>query len=129
MKTLRREECLRSASALRLGIRLEDTQEYRPLITEDCIQARSSDAHPFDEIVNRHAVVTLRPEHLCRLFQRVALIEAARSSPWLGCILKHLVQYSLTAVFSPGYILTEQFDINKGGSYNAGAPSSFTHKF
>ena len=60
----------------------------------------SSHPHPGDEIVNRHAVVALRPEHLRRFFQRVALVEAARTSPWLGGILKHLVQKSLTGTFS-----------------------------
>ena len=52
----------------------------RPLVPEDGIQARPSHAHPGDEIVDRHPVVALRPEHLGRLFQRVPLVEAARSS-------------------------------------------------
>ena len=59
---------------------------------------------PADEIVNRHSVVAFRPEHLGRLFQRVTLVEAARTSPRPGGILKHLVQNSLTATFSFGNI-------------------------
>ena len=90
-KTAWREECLRGSFAFALGIRLEDAQENRALVAEDGIQARPADAHPGDEIVDCHAVVAFRPEHLGRLFQRVPLVEAARPSARNRTILNHSV--------------------------------------
>src|SRR5260370_35238627 len=85
----RREECFGCESALPLCIRPQDTHEYRALVPENGIQARASHTHPGDEIVDRHSVVALRPEHLGRLFQRPSLIEGARSATWPGGILNH----------------------------------------
>src|SRR5581483_1323804 len=96
-------------SAFLLRIHLKDAQEYRPIVPKDCIKARPSHTHACDEIVNRRSVVTLRPEHLGRLFQCPRLVEAARSSPRPSCILKHLVQNSLTMLFANRQYLTEQF--------------------
>src|SRR5581483_6939126 len=100
-ETLWSEERLRSSSALLLGVRLEDTQEYGPLVAKDGIQTRPSDTHPGDQIVNRHAVVAFRPEHLRRLFQRPSLVEAARPSTRLWGILNHSVHNSLTTSIVP----------------------------
>ena len=86
-----------------LCVRPKDAQEYRPLVTEDGIQAWPSYTHACDEIINRHTVVALRSEDLSRLFQRVTLVEASRTSPRLSGILKHLVRNSLTATFAPIY--------------------------
>src|SRR5277367_3185390 len=93
---MRRKQRLCGESAFLLRIRLKDAQEYRPLVAEDGIEARSSNAHPGDKIVNRHSVVAFRPEHLGRLFQRPRLVEAARSTHWPSGILNHRVQNSLT---------------------------------
>ena len=90
-KSWRREERLRSASALCLCVRLKDAQEYRALVPEDGIQAWPSNAHACDEIVDRHSVVAFRPEHPGRLFQRVSLVEATWAPAGPLIILKHLV--------------------------------------
>src|SRR5579871_5592792 len=90
-KTLWREECLRGCCALPFCVRLKDAQEYRALVPEDGIEARPSHTHPGDEIVDRDAIVALRPEDLNRLFQRPRLVEAARASPRPTYILNHLV--------------------------------------
>src|SRR5882762_4757718 len=95
-KSRRREERLRSASALFLCVSPKGAQEYRPLVSEDGIQARPSHPHAYDEIVDRHAVVAFRPEQPGRLFQRIRLVEATGSSTGLIVILKHLVRNSLT---------------------------------
>ena len=100
-KRPRREECLRSASALLLCVRPEDAQEQRPLVAEDGVQARPTKAHLADEIVDRRSVVALRPKHLGRLLQRFQLFEAARPSARPGVFLDHLVQNSLHLAIRP----------------------------
>ena len=80
-KRRRRKERLRGASALRIRVRPEGAQEYRPLVPKDGIKAWPSHAHARDEIIDGHAVVTLRAKDLRRLPKRVTLVEVSRPSP------------------------------------------------
>ena len=73
----------------------------------------------YDEIVDRHPVVTLRPEDLGRLFQRLPLIEAARSTARPDGIVKHSVQNSLTISIVPINIELNSSK-KQGGLYFAG---------
>src|SRR3569833_3584969 len=94
-KRLRREKCLRRESALLLCIRQKAAQEERSLVSEDGVQARPTNAHAVDEIVDRHSVVTLRPEDLGRLIQCFQLVEVAWSSTRPRGFCNHLVRHSL----------------------------------
>ena len=49
------------AAPFRSAYAFKRAQEYRPLVAKNGVQARAPHTHPFDEIVNRHAVVAFRP--------------------------------------------------------------------